>query len=1207
VRALRGHGPSHQPSRLLAAALGATLVAGSLAVGGVASAAPSPAIPVTSFEPGRYIVQLADEAASTYEGGTQQLQRTAPEAGAQLDAESAEVEAYSAHLEQEQVDAAAEVGAEVIYNYTLAFNGFAADLSAEQAAELAARKDVVAVVPNELKQIQATPEYGTEFLGLDGEGGVWQQLGGAESVGEGVVVGILDTGVAPENPSFAGEPLGTSAGTEPYLDGDAITFAKGDGQTFTGVCETGPGFGADDCSTKIVGARSYVDGFGADRIGGEDVGEYDSPRDGDGHGSHTGGTAVGNHQVTPTVLGREFPAVSGVAPAAKIAAYKVCWSGPDPVGTADDGCATADLLAAINQAVADGVDVINYSIGGGAADTTVSPTDQAFLGAAAAGVFVAASAGNSGPGASTLDNASPWITTVAASTIPNYEATATLGDGQAFAGASISVAEGPPVEAPLVLAADAVADGQSVEDAELCAPDSLDAAAVEGSIVVCLRGVTDRVSKSAEVAAKGGVGVLLVNPTPSSLDNDAHPVPTVHVDADALEAITAYAATEGATVTLAAGNSTGVEFATPQVAGFSSRGPVEADGSDILKPDVIAPGVGILAPTNNPEDGDPTWAFLSGTSMSSPHVAGLAALYLGERPNATPAEVKSALMTTAYDTVGSDGAAVNDPFAQGAGHADPTRFFEPGLLYLNGTDDWYSYIQGIGYDVGAEPIDASNLNLASIAIGELTGAETVTRTVTSTQAGTFEASVDIPGVDAVVEPSTLSFGAAGETAEFTVTFANAGAPLDEFATGSLTWTSGETSVRSPLAIRPVTLVAPDEVTGEGVDGSVAVEVTPGGDGDIALATTGLARGTLLADAADPDSEHSGAGLAGDEFTWEVEVPEGAEFARFDLASTEPTADLDLVVYLLDGPGGEPVAGWQSATASADERVDLPSPEPGSYQVIASVYSVATAGQPVAFDMTATSIVPGGDTAELTLDPAVLAGSTGVPIAYTASWSGLEPFSDYLGLVHYGETGEVTAVTVETAEGNDPEPEPEAPVALEPPTIAGTPEVGQRLTATPGAWDGEGLAFGYQWLADGEAIAGATGERFRLTDAQQGAAVSVRVTAGAEGRPDGTADSEPVTVLFAAELDVDLSSHLILGSRALTVSVSADSDAATAPSGTVTVRVGGQTHEVELVDGEGSVRIAKPPRGLSIVTASYAGDEATAAAKDARSWVLVVRF
>lgn len=1205
MRALRGHGPSHQPSRLLAVALGAALVAGSLAAGGAATAAPSPSIPITSFEPGRYIVQLADEAASTYEGGTQQLQRTAPEGGAQLDAESAEVEAYSAHLEQAQGDAAAEVGAEVIYNYTLAFNGFAADLSAEQAAELAARKDVVAVVPNELKQIQATPEYGTEFLGLDGEGGVWEQLGGAESVGEGVVVGILDTGVAPENPSFAGEPLGTAAGAEPYLDGDAITFAKGDGQTFTGVCETGPGFGADDCSTKIVGARSYVDGFGADRIGGEDVGEYESPRDGDGHGSHTGGTAVGNHQVTPTVLGREFPAISGVAPAAKIAAYKVCWSGPDPVGTADDGCATADLLAAINQAVADGVDVINYSIGGGAADTTVSPTDQAFLGAAAAGVFVAASAGNSGPGASTLDNASPWITTVAASTIPNYEATATLGDGQAFAGASISVAESAPVEAPLVLATDAVANGQTAEDAEICAPDSLDAAAVEGSIVVCLRGVTDRVSKSAEVAAKGGVGVLLVNPTPSSLDNDAHSVPTVHVDADALEAITAYAATEGATVTLAAGNSTGVEFATPQVAGFSSRGPVEADGSDILKPDVIAPGVGILAPTNNPEDGDPTWAFLSGTSMSSPHVAGLAALYLGERPNATPAEVKSALMTTAYDTVGSDGAAVNDPFAQGAGHADPTRFFEPGLLYLNGTDDWYSYIQGIGYDVGAEPIDASDLNLASIAIGELTGAETVTRTVTSTQAGTFEASVDIPGVDAVVEPSTLSFGSAGETAEFTVTFANAGAPLDEFATGSLTWTSGETTVRSPLAIRPVTLVAPDEVTGEGVDGSVDVEITPGGDGDIALTTTGLARGDLQPDATDPASEHSGAGLPGDESTWEVAVPEGAEFARFDLASTEQAADLDLVVYLLDGPGGAPVAGWQSATASADERVDLPAPEAGTYRVTASVFSVVTAGQPVAFDVTTTSIVPGAGAAELALDPSVLSGSTGVPTGYTASWAGLDPESDYLGLVRYGETGVSTAVTVETGEAV--EPEPVAPVAIEPPTVTGTPKVGERLTAAPGAWDVEGLTFAYQWLADGEPIPGATGERFRLTDAQQGSAVSVRVTASAEGLPDGSADSEAVTVLHTSTLKVSVQPQLVLGNRAVTVTVRADSSAEAAPTGTATVRLGGSSYDVELVDGVGSVRIDKPARGLHIVTASYAGDEVTAAAKDARSWVLVIRF
>src|SRR5690606_31047375 len=163
--------------------------------------------------------------------------------------------------------------------------------------------------------------------------------------------------------------------------------------------------------------------------------------------------------------------------AAKIAAYKVCWSGQDPTVTTDDGCATSDLLAAIDAAVADGVDVISFSIGGGAAQTTVSATDQAFLGAAAAGIFVSAAAGNAGPGSSTLDNASPWITTVAASTIPSYEATVTLGDGTAMAGGSVTVdmtPGAPPLTGDLVLADSVKLPG--VSNANLCFANTLDPA-----------------------------------------------------------------------------------------------------------------------------------------------------------------------------------------------------------------------------------------------------------------------------------------------------------------------------------------------------------------------------------------------------------------------------------------------------------------------------------------------------------------------------------------------------------------------------------------------------------------------------------------------------------------------------------------------------------------------------------------------------------
>ncbi|WP_243855092.1 S8 family peptidase [Diaminobutyricimonas sp. TR449] len=1046
----------------------------------------------THFAPGRYIVTLQDDAAATYTGGVNGFAPTKPREGRQLNAKANPVKEYSGFLAKKQREVAASVGAEIDYSYTLAINGFAADLTAEQAAKLAADKDVAYLTPDELKHITATPS--TEFLGLEGADGVWAATGGADSAGAGVVVGVLDTGIAPENPAFAGDSLDTTAGSEPYRSGDTITFAKADGQSFTGICQTGVQFTVDDCNTKVIGARYYVDGFGASSIGGEALGEYLSARDGDGHGSHTASTAAGNIGTAATVAGSDVGTFTGVAPAAKISAYKVCWTGKDPASTSDDGCATSDLLAAINQAVADGVDVINFSIGGGAAQTTYSATDDAFLGAAAAGVFVSASAGNAGPGASTLDNASPWITTVAASTIPSYEGTVTLGSGQAYAGASITVGVSeadPPIEGSLVNSTALAATGTAGAKANLCGPGTLNPALVTpGTIVVCERGEFDRVAKSAEVARVGGIGMVLVNVVPGSIDLDTHSVPTVHLNAQFHDAVIAYANTVGATAVLAAGNSTGVTPPTPQVAGFSSRGPVLADGSDILKPDIAAPGVAILAATANAESAEPTFSFLSGTSMAAPHIAGLAALYFGERPNATPAEVKSAMMTTAYDTVDGAGNAVTDPFAQGAGHVDPTKYFEPGLVYLNGVPDWLAYLQGLGYDAGVDPIDASNLNLASIAVGTLTAPETVTRTVTATQSGTFAASVSgLAGIDVEVSPATLAV-TEGESYEFSVTFTRTDAALDEFATGSISWTSGDTIARSPVAVQPVTIVAPANVSGTGIDGSTEITVTPGGSGEIPLSSTGLSKGTTT----------TGSGISGDLHEYPWTVAEGTVHARFDLDAAADTADLDLVVYQLDA-AGIPIAGWQSASGAADERVDLAAPDAGEYLVLVSVYSANPATD---YDLTTTNVSPGGSA--VALDPAVLTAAQGVPATFTASWSGLEPRSTYLGLIRYGDTGASTVLTVDS--GEPPLPVPSNTTA---PSISGSAQPGNPVLADPGKWDTKKLQFSYQWQLDGVNIPGATDRFYWVRLADAGHQLSVVVTATKEGMGEASASSKPVTV------------------------------------------------------------------------------------------------
>lgn len=1163
----------------------AVVAAAALAFTGIASpATAAPPDPGTigvqqDLAGGSYIVTLADEPVASYEGGVPGFDGTAPEEGDQLDARKAPVQDYSQYLEEQQQEVADSVGADIETSYTMAVNAFAAELTAEQATALASDKKVESLTPNDHLKIDAVPS--TEFLGLSTPGGAWEQVGGVDAAGAGIVVGVLDTGVAPENPAFAGDPLGTTPGADPYLDGATITYEKSDGSTFTGVCEEGEQFSADDCNTKLIGARYFVDGFGVENLGDASTGpgEFVSPRDGDGHGSHTASTAVGNVGTQSTINGIDFGTISGVAPAAKLATYKVCWSGPDPTSQDDDSCTTQDILAGIDAAVSDGVDVINYSIGGGAAQSTYTIIDDAFLGAAIAGVFVAASAGNDGPGASTLDNASPWITTVAASTIPSYMGTVELGTGEQFAGASITLPmDGTPITGDLVWAEDVAAAG--AVDPRLCGPGTLDDALVTDTmIVVCDRGVVDRVAKSAEVARVGGLAMVMVNVTPGSTDTDFHSVPTVHLDSAAHDTVVNYAKTDGATATLTEGNLTGIDPPTPQVAGFSSRGPLTVDGQHLIKPDISAPGVSILAAGPNQEGQDYTTYFNSGTSMASPHIAGIAALYLGVHPNASPMEVKSAIMTTAYNTVDQAGDDVTDPFAQGAGQVDGTSFLNPGLTYLTDIQDWAGYIEWLGYDVGVPAIPGYDLNLPSIGLGTLTAPATIHREVTSTQAGTWTASVDLPGFDVTVEPSTLTFGGAGETQPFTITIARTDAPLDVFSSGFLTW-SGPTEVRSPIAVQPNTIVAPHDAYGTGVNGSVDIEVTPGGTGPIALSNTGLSVGTVNSVDAAVNDEH---------YEYEVSVPEGAVFARFDLAVRDDElaapVDFDLFVYQLNEEG-TPIALWQSASGAADERVDLEAPEAGNYLV--EVHAFDTADQEVGFDLITTPVVPGG--AAIT-HPASLDGVPGVPVTYTASWAGLQPFTTYVGLISYGESGAYTVLQVATGDG----PLPGEPINLVKPSISGKAEVGKKLTADPGEWDVKKLKFTYQWQADGVDIPGATDKKYTVKAADQGKTITVVVTATKGDLPPGHATSDGVTIKWKTTTSLSLNKSVLFSWQTpptATVKVTGGS-----PTGSVKITVNNKVvGTVPVVNGTATLQLPQKRGGVYTVQAEYLGDDLTNGSK-----------
>nr|WP_307864294.1 cell wall-binding repeat-containing protein [Agrococcus sp. TF02-05] len=986
-----------------------------------AGAAPQPpSIDTSGFESGRYIVVLKDDSMATYRGGLQGLARTAPVGTRSIDVDSPAANAYAAHLESTQQQVASAIGADIDASLTVTMNGFIADLSADQALELARDGRVSQIFPDEILQVTQSPA--NDYLQLED---LWNQaeVGGEEGAGAGVVVGILDTGIAPENPLFAGDPLGTTPGAEPYRDGDTIVFEKGDGSTFTGYCQEGEQFSADDCSTKIVSARYYVEGFGQADLGDASTGEYVSPRDGDGHGSHTASTAAGNaHVAISSAGGADLGTMSGVAPQARIAAYKVCWSGPDPSVTTDDGCATSDSLQAIEQATIDGVDVINYSIGGGAATSVATPTDIAFLGAAAAGVFVSASAGNAGPGASTLDHASPWYTTVAATTVPNYEATIILPGDERIPGASITVPMGEdaePVTGEFIYAGDIPAAGSTQAQAALCLPGSLDATRIpEGTdtIVLCDRGENARAEKSQVVADAGGIGAVLVNVTPGSIDLDDHAVPTVHADAQYRDELLAAAQTPDTVISLVDGNSSGIETPAPVIAGFSSRGPAVADGSDVLKPDISAPGVGIIAATANPEDGEPTFSFLSGTSMAAPHVAGLAAIYLGAKPEATPAEIKSALMTTATDVVTAEGAVSTDPWAQGAGFVNTQSMLDPGLIYQNGTADWFGYLRGLGYVLPDEwvgsPIDPSDVNIASIAIGSLAASQTVTRTVTALEPGEYEASIaDVPGVEVTVTPSTLSFTEAGQTATFQVSFEVTTAPVAQWSTGFLTWASSEHTVRSPIAVQPVAVAAPEWVEGTGTVGETPVTVVSGVDGSIPLAANGLAPFSQLAS----DTYEQGDG----EF-YPFSIPAGELVHYFSLDVADDTADFDLYVLRLNA-AGQFVEQFTAGTGSADEELLLESPTPGNYVALVDAYATGEQGA-TAFSLDHVGVSAGQQQGSFRTEPAAIAGERGESATYTAKWNGLAVDSQYLGVVGYGGTDVRTIVRVTTGDVTMPTPD-----------------------------------------------------------------------------------------------------------------------------------------------------------------------------------------
>jgi hypothetical protein len=1010
-------------------------VAVPVAVAGSAAPQADPVTDVVGVKetgvPGAYIVQLAEKPVVTYEGGIAGLQATKPANGEKIDPNSQNVQRYVNHLDSRHDAVLAQVGGgEKINDYRYAYNGFAAKLSEAQAQRLESTPGVVSVEP--VQEWAPTTADTPRFLGLTGPGNLWDQLGGPSSgdsaanatgAGEGVVVGMLDTGIWPEHPSVSDR-----------IDGKLMYQNL---PSFHGKCAstetvTDGSWDANLCNQKLIGARFYIEGFDEFSSLPLAPNDFRSPRDSDGHGTHTSTTAAGNHNIEPTGDAADFGNISGMAPRARIATYKVCWDDGNPN---TGGCFTNDSAAAIDQAVADGVDVINFSIGG-TATTFLNVVEVAAFNAAAAGVFVAMSAGNSGPTASTVTHPSPWLTTVAAGTHDRPAAgRVQLGSGATFDGVSqITATVGP---APLIRAQDA---GLATADANLlrqCASETfaktvnpafgaqLDPAKVANKIVICERGGgpaaqnNARVDKSRAVDEAGGIGVVLINVSPNSLNGDLHAVPTVHLADTALAPVQAYAQTAGATATLMP--VPGATVVAPQIAAFSSRGPSLAT-FDQLKPDVTAPGVDVLAGYSPASIVQPGFLFniVSGTSMSSPHIAGIGALLKHKHPTWTPAMIKSALMTTAnnlqgtFAATGTASADANRAFAQGAGHVRPTLAADPGLVYDNGPVDWLRFICGTGQLAASScapfggPIDPSDLNLASITIGDIAGTQTVQRTVRSVSSSseTYAASISVPGFTATVSPASFTI-APGATQVLNISFARAGAALNVYQSGFLTLASGAHSVRSPVTLRPVSLGAPLEVT-LNASNAASWSIKSGvGPESISLGRRGLIPAQTDAvtlqddpdntfDTANPDSNPTTS-----TFVKTIAVPAGTTVLRgatFD-ADTDGNDDLDLYLYRTVGAPTGLVA--VSLGATSEEAVTLRNPVPGTYKLY--IHAFGTDGPDVNF--TAFNWVLGTANANNMTVNGPFAATIGSTHTVNLTTTGLTAGTRYLGQITY--TGSVS--------------------------------------------------------------------------------------------------------------------------------------------------------------------------------------------------------
>ncbi|KAJ4706308.1 Subtilisin-like protease [Melia azedarach] len=732
-----------------------------------------------------------------------------------------------------------------LYSFKHIVNGFAVHTTPSQAKKLVNAQQIKLVERDRRAKIMTT--YTPQFLGLPQ--GVWTQEGGEKNAGEGIVIGFVDTGINPLHPSFSCDP------ENPFTSNISH---------FSGVCEPGPRFPETSCNGKIISARFFSAGAQAVATLNTSV-DFLSPFDAVGHGSHVASTAAGNADVPVVVNGFFYGRASGMAPRARISVYKAVYP---TVGT------LADVIAAIDQATLDGVDILTLSVGPDEPPrdtiTFLGIFDVFILFARRAGVFVVQAAGNQGPAPSTVVAYSPWAVAAAScSTDRSYPGSLLLGDGQIVGGVGLS---GPTCGkglflSRLVMAKDALKINgtfprtpQYIEECQ--SPEAFEPNLVEGSIVICtfsdgFYNQTSTITAIIDTARTlGFVGFILIasqnygdfvaEPVPYSVSGILVPkVSSSQIILHYYEQQTerderGFAIKFNAQAGIEEGRVASFEGRAPTVSRFSSRGPdfidINKNPTDVLKPDVIAPGHQIWAAWSPVSALDPiltgnNFALLSGTSMATPHIAGIAALIKQYSPSWTPSMIASAISTTAteYDNFGElimaegfdiSGLTTSSHFDLGSGLVSATRAIDPGLVLSSGFEDYISFLCSLP-NVDRISIEArtgvrcsqslghpANLNLPSVTISALTRSLQLRRRFRNVgnRSETYLSSVLPPnGTTVSLSPPRFTI-APQEFQDLDIQF-NVTEALEDFSFGGIVLTGSLNHiVRIPLSVKPVSMI-----------------------------------------------------------------------------------------------------------------------------------------------------------------------------------------------------------------------------------------------------------------------------------------------------------------------------------------------------------------------------------------------------------------